>query len=289
MAWQNTTGRPDSPGALLRELRLWSLRANCFVDLERTFLAAGLSWETWGRVHGSIWKDALVTLDASVPPAYPVESLGAVPYLSASFAEGSLVYAGSVIRLAFQESPNPVSPATKLVRALTGLGDEGRVIAEHLLTQFRSTYRSRDGDVEFTTNDAHELVAASTRGAPLPLDRWITLARECAPDRFHFQLKRVAVDRIDAAARPGGSFTLHLHAPPGAVVADLLPLIDQLSYADVDELRAETEFGALPVRRKPVRTQFRAMYDRVQGPRMSVWADTVEAARAISSALGIVA
>jgi hypothetical protein len=285
VAWFDTPRRPDSPGALLRTLRVWSLRAGCLVDLERTFLAAGLSWETWSRVRASLWRDALVTLDASVPPAYPVESLDAVPWISASFADGSLVYAGSVIRLAFQESSNPVAPATRFVRALTGLGDEGRPIAEHLLTHFRSTYRSRDGSVEFSTNDSHELVAASTRGAPLPLDRWIALARECTPDRFHFQLKRVAPDRLDAAARPGGSFTLHLHAPAGAVVADLLPLVEQLTWDDVDELRAETEFGSLPVRRKPVRTQFRAMYDRVLGARMSVWADTPDAATAIALVL----
>ncbi len=290
MTWFTTDQHPSGPGALLRLLRLWSLRAECTPDLENTFLASGIPWDAFERVRPKLWEGASLTLDATVGADFPVAAVKASlekGFARASFDGGSLSYAPGKVTLRLDALDRGI--VLHGVRAITRLEDPDRLrsITEHLLTQPRAVWRLPEDAIELSQVEFGREFAAKSDTAPL-FDRWAAMLTTIEPVAIQLQLRRLAPAAFDNAAR-AGSFTdrsVHLHAGPGAVVADVLPLIEELTTDELQELKAETSFGSVKLHGRGVRTQFRVLYDSERGPRAAIWAETEAQAMDVATALG---
>jgi hypothetical protein len=290
MTWYTTDQQPATPSALLRLLRLWSLRADCTPDLENTFLLAGVPWDVFTRVRPKLWEGASVTLDAGMGPSFPVDKLQPwldKGYINASFPGGTLSHLAGKVTLRLESLDRVILQVFVRILSRTEDADRLRAITEHLLVQPHAIWRVNEEAVEFAQVEFGREYTARTDTKSLG-DRWVACAKALDPAGFQAQLRRLTPAALDEIVKLGAfdSRTVHLHAGPGAVVADLLPVIDELANDDIDELKAETAFGAVPVRGKRLRTQFRVLYDTDRGTRTAVWADDETQAADVARAVG---
>ena len=290
MTWFTTDQHPSAPGALLRLLRLWSVRADCTPDLENTFLASGIPWDAFARVRPKLWDGAALTLDATVGADFPVSAVKQAlekGFARASFDGGSLSYTPGKVTLRLDTLDRGV--VLHCVRAMTRLDDPDRLrsITEHLLTQPRAVWRLPEDAIELSQVEFGREFAAKSDTAPL-FERWAGMLATIEAVAIQLQLRRLAPAALDAAIRAGSysERSIHLHAGPGAVVADVLPLIEELAADEIDELKAETSFGSVKLHGRAVRTQFRVLYDSERGPRAAVWSANEAQAGDVAAALG---
>jgi hypothetical protein len=177
----------------------------------------------------------------------------------------------------------------EFVRAMTRIEEPDRLrsITEHLLTQPRAIWRLPEDALELSQIEFGREFVAKSESAKL-FQRWTMLLAAVQPLAIQMQLGRLTPAALDGVAT-AGPFTerlVHLHAGPGAVVADLLPLLEELRRDEIDELKAETSFGAMKIGGRSVRTQFRILYDGDRGPRAAVWSETEVQAAEVAGALG---